>query len=136
MTVCQTCSVFFFKQKTTYEMRISDWSSDVCSSDLFFRSTPISFATALVASAYSWLQVSKRSRSVPISVIGMTLPRYAPFQPWHAPQYSSKMSSPAAAASSSISNPPPLLVGKGGGAFDRSYVRRYFLCSTKAGTGG
>src|SRR3546814_14305937 len=29
-----SCSVFFFKQKTAYEMRISDWSSDVCSSDL------------------------------------------------------------------------------------------------------
>src|SRR3546814_13322645 len=28
------CCVFFFKQKTAYEMRISDWSSDVCSSDL------------------------------------------------------------------------------------------------------
>src|SRR3546814_3625713 len=28
---------FFFKQKTAYEMRISDWSSDVCSSDLFQR---------------------------------------------------------------------------------------------------
>src|SRR3546814_1527287 len=42
----QTCIVFwspfvvlffFFKQKTAYEMRISDWSSDVCSSDLVFR---------------------------------------------------------------------------------------------------
>src|SRR3546814_5323862 len=31
-TVC--CFIFFFKQKTAYEMRISDWSSDVCSSDL------------------------------------------------------------------------------------------------------
>src|SRR3546814_11573805 len=31
---------FFFKQKTAYEMRISDWSSDVCSSDLLlFRRT-------------------------------------------------------------------------------------------------
>src|SRR3546814_11173433 len=30
MGVC----IFFFKQKTAYEMRISDWSSDVCSSDL------------------------------------------------------------------------------------------------------
>src|SRR3546814_13272713 len=30
---CFVC-VFFFKQKTAYEMRISDWSSDVCSSDL------------------------------------------------------------------------------------------------------
>src|SRR3546814_10214232 len=29
------CCVVFFKQKTAYEMRISDWSSDVCSSDLF-----------------------------------------------------------------------------------------------------
>src|SRR3546814_19845608 len=28
---------FFFKQKTAYEMRISDWSSDVCSSDLHER---------------------------------------------------------------------------------------------------
>src|SRR3546814_10292659 len=30
---------FFFKQKTAYEMRISEWSSDVCSSDLLQRST-------------------------------------------------------------------------------------------------
>src|SRR3546814_20606588 len=29
-----TVAFFFFKQKTAYEMRISDWSSDVCSSDL------------------------------------------------------------------------------------------------------
>src|SRR3546814_2141189 len=37
MTVVVLCGfrvVFFFKQKTAYEMRISDWSSDVCSSDL------------------------------------------------------------------------------------------------------
>src|SRR3546814_2341424 len=32
LTLC--CFIFFFKQKTAYEMRISDWSSDVCSSDL------------------------------------------------------------------------------------------------------
>src|SRR3546814_12657142 len=31
--VC-VCVFFFFKQKTAYELRISDWSSDVCSSDL------------------------------------------------------------------------------------------------------
>src|SRR3546814_4067104 len=32
---CMLCfCVFFFKQKTAYEVRISDWSSDVCSSDL------------------------------------------------------------------------------------------------------
>src|SRR3546814_1284809 len=38
--MCEHCCLvlvavfFFFKQKTAYEMRISDWSSDVCSSDL------------------------------------------------------------------------------------------------------
>src|SRR3546814_13983756 len=34
VTLCFLCFFFFFKQKTAYEMRISDWSSDVCSSDL------------------------------------------------------------------------------------------------------
>src|SRR3546814_8793527 len=34
MFVVVFMSFFFFKQKTAYEMRISDWSSDVCSSDL------------------------------------------------------------------------------------------------------
>src|SRR3546814_3754804 len=29
------CLFFFFRQKTAYEMRMSDWSSDVCSSDLY-----------------------------------------------------------------------------------------------------
>src|SRR3546814_3671887 len=35
---------FFFKQKTAYDMRISDWSSDVCSSDLFFAGVAAYFA--------------------------------------------------------------------------------------------
>src|SRR3546814_1567048 len=34
VVLCCVLIVFFFKQKTAYEMRISDWSSDVCSSDL------------------------------------------------------------------------------------------------------
>src|SRR3546814_8144855 len=34
MMLCFCSFFFFFKQKTAYEMRISDWSSDVCSSDL------------------------------------------------------------------------------------------------------
>src|SRR3546814_3510900 len=40
VALCVVCFIsffvmfFFFKQKTAYEMRISDWSSDVCSSDL------------------------------------------------------------------------------------------------------
>src|SRR3546814_3469964 len=37
MCVFVICLFFFFKQKTAYEMRISDWSSDVCSSDLSAR---------------------------------------------------------------------------------------------------
>src|SRR3546814_4001676 len=41
--MCIVCSifVFFFKQKTAYEMRISDWSSDVCSSDLSRDACPL-----------------------------------------------------------------------------------------------
>src|SRR3546814_17553794 len=35
LLLCSFC--FFFKQKTAYELRISDWSSDVCSSDLTHR---------------------------------------------------------------------------------------------------
>src|SRR3546814_20991727 len=35
--MCCCSSFFCIKQKTAYEMRISDWSSDVCSSDLFVR---------------------------------------------------------------------------------------------------
>src|SRR3546814_2491177 len=34
LVLCSSVVVFFVKQKTAYEMRISDWSSDVCSSDL------------------------------------------------------------------------------------------------------
>src|SRR3546814_11137477 len=49
--------VFFFKQKTAYEMRISDWSSDVCSSDLPARVINIGSIAALWAkssSAYAY----------------------------------------------------------------------------------
>src|SRR3546814_1261335 len=44
---------FFFKQKTAYEMRISDWSSDVCSSDLVSRSLTfwILFGTFFICGA-------------------------------------------------------------------------------------
>src|SRR3546814_4446392 len=45
-------SLFFFKQKTAYEMRISDWSSDVCSSDLFAMKTVlVTGATAGIGTA-------------------------------------------------------------------------------------
>src|SRR3546814_12305938 len=45
----------FFKQKTAYEMRISDWSSDVCSSDLIF--TGSSDLALLAASAQARIDV-------------------------------------------------------------------------------
>src|SRR3546814_4299721 len=38
MSIYIDITFFFFKQKTAYEVRISDWSSDVCSSDLTTRS--------------------------------------------------------------------------------------------------
>src|SRR3546814_8565062 len=47
---------FFFKQKTAYEMRISDWSSDVCSSDL----RPL-LAPATLDAAFNWFEEGKRT---------------------------------------------------------------------------
>src|SRR3546814_19426090 len=46
---------FFFKQKTAYEMRISDWSSDVCSSDLV-NATRTPFYTCFI-----WIRKPSRS---------------------------------------------------------------------------
>src|SRR3546814_7036926 len=48
---------FFFKQKTAYEMRISDWSSDVCSSDLL-QTLPV-----FVASLHQRLDVLRETRA-------------------------------------------------------------------------
>src|SRR3546814_6837457 len=63
--------VFFFKQKTAYEMRISDWSSDVCSSDLS-RDAASSDQQAswpqVGLLVFSWLcRRSRRNRSKSIS---------------------------------------------------------------------
>src|SRR3546814_3489403 len=46
-----SCTVFFFKQKTAYELRISDWSSDVCSSDLIMGLGPIEAVRKALANA-------------------------------------------------------------------------------------
>src|SRR3546814_6498832 len=43
--------VFFFKQKTAYEVRISDWSSDVCSSDLLGNADRLRRARGIAAEA-------------------------------------------------------------------------------------
>src|SRR3546814_559871 len=49
--ICFVVVFFFFKQKTAYEMRISDWSSDVCSSDLL----PGTFRDKLNENSTSWM---------------------------------------------------------------------------------
>src|SRR3546814_9982766 len=49
--------VFFFKQKTAYEMRISDWSSDMCSSDLGTTPAP-SAAQTVAASPNAVVQIN------------------------------------------------------------------------------
>src|SRR3546814_8268576 len=64
--VCCAC-VFFFKQKTAYEMRISDWSSDVCSSDLGQVTLPWLELHALTnwdsANSMRWRSASRRRTS-------------------------------------------------------------------------
>src|SRR3546814_8060663 len=45
---------FFFKQKTAYEMRISDWSSDVCSSDLLARTSMCYLSASPFHPTTSW----------------------------------------------------------------------------------
>src|SRR3546814_17342093 len=62
---------FFFKQKTAYEMRISDWSSDVCSSDLI-----VSLNTKrmdIVKSSQSFIRGRKENYLMKLKVILTTL---------------------------------------------------------------
>src|SRR3546814_20640992 len=83
---------FFFKQKTAYEMRISDWSSDVCSSDLMMRPTTGSSRTRRIhrilppvlapePSTFTMAQMSRartiRPKIPPISRSMIHLPRVA-----------------------------------------------------------
>src|SRR3546814_3100906 len=58
---CRYHIFFFFKQKTAYEMRISDWSSDVCSSDLSAASAAGTDASSVISK--SFLLGASRSRS-------------------------------------------------------------------------
>src|SRR3546814_1932032 len=53
---------FFFKQKTAYEMRISDWSSDVCSSDLYGNGSCDQFLRRISVKRQSCIQ--QRARAV------------------------------------------------------------------------
>src|SRR3546814_2852178 len=51
---------FFFKQKTAYEMRISDWSSDVCSSDLFDRGGAVEVSSVAPPNSNVFLHLDGR----------------------------------------------------------------------------
>src|SRR3546814_6194748 len=55
---------FFFKQKTAYEMRISDWSSDVCSSDLPTALARASDGIELYGSGSSWARIDPRTPAI------------------------------------------------------------------------
>src|SRR3546814_10530919 len=80
-------SFFFFKQKTAYEMRISDWSSDVCSSDLIQRAVqeeqqrdphPCSLARSLIGAWRRWPLPASRWPRNPLRLPRSTL---APTRP-------------------------------------------------------
>src|SRR3546814_1067733 len=56
--------LFFFKQKTAYEMRISDWSSDVCSSDLKCRQAQAHIKQQLARAETRVMEVFKLAQQV------------------------------------------------------------------------
>src|SRR3546814_3957594 len=77
---------FFFKQKTAYEMRISDWSSDVCSSDLFLCFQPQKYPKVSKAArhnfhAHTFLPQSERSeeRRVGKECVSTCRSRWSPY---------------------------------------------------------
>src|SRR3546814_18298663 len=79
IVVVGVCVVFFFKQKTAYDMRISDWSSDVCSSDLHRpsrRNRSACGSRRIVASSSPIVKSATSSSSTP-GVLVTTIPRAA-----------------------------------------------------------
>src|SRR3546814_11887412 len=65
---------FFFKQKTAYEMRISDWSSDVCSSDLARTASPPS-ARARCRRSSAGISCTQGTHQVAQKLTSNTCPR-------------------------------------------------------------
>src|SRR3546814_17985045 len=66
---------FFFKQKTAYEMRISDWSSDVCSSDLADAASRNIFAGILIQMGNQKLAGSDKTGADPLYQEALALAR-------------------------------------------------------------
>src|SRR3546814_3966594 len=69
------CGCVFFKQKTAYEMRISDWSSDVCSSDLFHLPRAIGLVQRHAGGFADSLGRHIGNIAMPVLIIGQHLPR-------------------------------------------------------------
>src|SRR3546814_9447820 len=61
---------FFFKQKTAYEMRISDWSSDVCSSDLPKRNTSMKSLLCALGAALMALSAATGVANASVVIAG------------------------------------------------------------------
>src|SRR3546814_4917897 len=79
---------FFFKQKTAYEMRISDWSSDVCSSDLtslkqgsswLFFSLPTTAISRLNSTPKKRLKPRSEERRVGKECVSTCRSRWSPY---------------------------------------------------------
>src|SRR3546814_10291614 len=63
------CDILFFKQKTAYEMRISDWSSDVCSSDLLDLKMPVVDPVKCVARIASKSGLSEKTKRKALEIL-------------------------------------------------------------------
>src|SRR3546814_5095109 len=74
LCVSLTVLFFFFKQKPAYEMRISDWSSDVCSSDLAYAGTGIGLALCRKVVEFHGGTIEVEPSDGPGTVIHVTLP--------------------------------------------------------------
>src|SRR3546814_12323657 len=113
------CPFFFFKQKTAYEMRISDWSSDVCSSDLAIEQWSdellvkpgqvgdITVACPTATDAYFDRDAQTRLAKIPAdSTLTPTLPRQPEREQTPSPSLRRGLGSGASAASGSTRRVP------------------------------
>src|SRR3546814_2133113 len=80
---------FFFKQKTAYELRISDWSSDVCSSDLTVTRSAEDAPAAVVqgfAPEVGWTQLAEAAYALQVPEDEGGIPWIATNTDWTIPQ--------------------------------------------------
>src|SRR3546814_4624952 len=65
--------LFFFKQKTAYDLRISDWSSYVCSSDLLFDPIRGDFSGVRLPFSPKWQSSLSADYSLPLGGVNLTM---------------------------------------------------------------